>query len=423
MKLLYVCNDFGIPLDGTKGPSIHVRAITRALAEAGCDVRICSPRRGPGAGHPARRLLPAGCEPAEKAARPLKHWLADHGLDAALGQELRPLLYNAWAGPRASEALRSEPADVILERLALHSGLGLDLAREHDTPLVLEVNALLTEEFSRFRSLALAPLAREIEDRMLHNANAIVTVSAALAERIRARGVPGDRVHVVPNGADLSLFENLPPRDATRRALGIPDGAYTVGFVGSLKVWHGADVLLDAFGRLLRDVPAARLLIVGTGPTHSDLRQQAAALGVADRVIFTGAVPHEQIPALIAAMDVACAPYRPLDDFYFSPIKLFEYMAAGTCAVASKLGQIEEVITDGVHGRLFDAGDAAALARILRELHADPQQRRALAASGRQRVRERFTWNHAARATLAVLEQVVATHRRTRPAATAEVRR
>ncbi len=408
MKLVYVCNDFGIPLDGTKGPSIHVRAITRALAEAGCDVRICAPRRGPGAGHPARRLLPAGCEPAEKAARPLKHWLADHGLDAALGQELRPLLYNAWAGPRASEALHNEPADVLIERLALLSCLGLDLAREHETPLVLEVNALLTEEFARFRSLALAHLAREIEDRMLRGADAIVTVSDTLARRIVARGVPQGRVHVVPNGADLSLFEDLPPREATRRALGIADGAYTVGFVGSLKVWHGADVLLEAFARLRRDVPAARLLIVGTGPTAPELRRQADALGIADAVIFTGAVAHEQVPALIAAMDVACAPYRPLEDFYFSPIKLFEYMAAGTCPVASRLGQIEDVIADGVHGRLFEAGDAEALARILRELHDSPQQRRALAARARQRVTDRFTWNQAARRTLAVLEQVVA---------------
>src|SRR5690606_13714515 len=120
--------------------------------------------------------------------------------------------------------------------------------------------------------------------------------------------------------------------------------AVTVGFVGTLKPWHGVSLLLEAFARLAADFAGVRLLIVGDGPERAALDQQAAALGIASLTEFTGAVDPELIPALLAEMDVAVAPYPRLDDFYFSPLKVLEYMAAGRAVVASRIGMIPEWI-------------------------------------------------------------------------------
>ena len=105
MRLLYLCSDFGIAPGGTKGASVHLRAITRGLADLGHDVRLLSPKEGPGDDHPARRLLPPGCPPADKTSRALKKWLGDHGLDDTIARDLRPLLWNTWVPDQVNELL------------------------------------------------------------------------------------------------------------------------------------------------------------------------------------------------------------------------------------------------------------------------------------------------------------------------------
>lgn len=406
MRLLYVCSDFGIPPNGTKGPSIHLRSITRAICETGHEVFLLSPNEGPDDDHPARRLLPAGCKPADRDAKMLRRWMNARGLDDTLAREFRPLFYNAWVPERALAALKEQPVDAIFERLSLFSHVGIDLADACGKPLIVEVNAVLTEEAARYRALQHVELAREIEQRVFHRADALLTVSAQLADRLVDRGVKPDRIHVIPNGVDLKRFTNLPPRESCRAALGLT-GAFVVGFVGSLKVWHGADVLVDAFARIAEVDPTARLLIVGTGPMEEQLRVQTRGLGIEQCVTLTGAVPHDRVPHHLAAMDVATAPYKPIHGFYFSPIKLFEYMAAGACAVASRAGQIEEIIEDGVNGLLCNPGDSQDLYRCLSRLHATPAWRQELTVAAHRTVRERFTWQHAAQKTLDVVGRVL----------------
>lgn len=213
-------------------------------------------------------------------------------------------------------------------------------------------------------------------------------------------------IHVIPNGADVAAFQSAPPRAACRARLGLGEG-FVVGFVGSLKVWHGVDVLLRAFVRLAADDGASRPLIVGTGPAEQHLHQLAGDLGVQQRVVFTGAVPQAAVPALLRAMDVAVAPFRDMEQFYFSPIKLFEYMAAGLCVIASRLGQIDEVIEHGRNGLLCPADDPVALYAVLREAHRSPDLRGRLGAAALETVRQRYTWAHAARAVSEVIRAVV----------------
>lgn len=416
MRLLYLCSDFGISPQGTKGASVHLRAITRALAELGHEVLLLSPKDGPGGDHPVRHILPGGCPPAQKYGKLLKHWLVGHGFSDSIAKELRPLIYNAWVTERAMEVLEGKPPDAIVERLSLFGHVGIDLAEALDVPLIVEVNAPLTEEADRYRSLQLTELAREMEQRVLDYAAAVTVVSEPLADRLARDGLDRDRLHVIPNGTDIQLFMEAPSRDLCRAQLvrhmpesGISDGIgspqpFVVGFVGSLKEWHGVDVLLSAFSLLLRQDPSARLLIVGSGPMEQRLRQQAAETGLNGTVVFTGAVSHDQIPRLLRLVDVAVAPFKDVPGFYFSPIKLFEYMASGACVLASRLGQIADVIEDGVNGLLAAPGDAGDLYRLLDQARRSPDRRRRMGACALETVRARFSWSHSARTLMGVIE-------------------
>ena len=403
MRLLYVCSDFGIAPSGTKGASIHLRAITRALSHLGHEVILLSPKDGPGEDHPAIPLLPDGGSAARRTSKSLKQWMNNHDLDDAVAKELRPLLYNASIVAPALEALGDDPPDAIIERLSLFGHVGLDLAEALNVPHIIEMNAPLVEEATRYRSLQLKALADQVERRVLQRADAVTVVSDDLARWLLAAGIAPERIQIIPNGADLDLFAATPDREECRRAFGL-DHEFVIGFVGSLKEWHGVDLLLDAMLTLRRSMPDARLVIVGEGPARRRLHDQAETLGLADIATFTGAVCHEEIPRLLGAMDVAVAPFRTVPGFYFSPIKLFEYMAAGCCVVASRLGQIAEVVEDGVNGLLFSPESESDLCRAL--LHAAESRaiRNRLGATARRTIEQRFTWKHAGEALVGVIE-------------------
>ncbi|MFQ5628243.1 MAG: glycosyltransferase family 4 protein, partial [bacterium] len=362
------------------------------------------------------RLVPPGCPPAEETTKLLKGWLRERGYGDAVARELRPLLYNPWVLDRALEALATWKPTAIVERLSLFGHVGLDLARALHVPLILEVNAILTEEARRFRSLVLQQMAEAMEQRVLHAADAVLAVSSPLAERLAEKGVRPERLHVVPNGVDLELFERAPSRAACRAELGL-NGGYVVGFAGSLKAWHGVDVLLASFQRVHREDESARLVIVGSGPMEESLRQAARAMRLGEAVVFTGAVEHERVPAFLRAMDVAVAPFRRVENFYFSPIKLFEYMASDTCIVATRLGQISEVIEDGSSGMLCRPDDVSDLSAKLLQVRQSPDLRERLASRALGVVRERYTWAHAAKKTSDVIRDAAEARRQSVSAA------
>ncbi len=395
MNLLYVCSDFGIRASGTKGASIHVRAITDALCALGHRVTLLSPHGGPGGGHPADVAIPSQQKCLKSPADDLRRWLKTRDLPLTVAGELRSIFYNEPVVAEMADSLRENPPDAIIERLSLFSHVGLDLARALDRPLIVEVNALLSREAARYRRLEMQTLAEAIEMRVLRGADAIVVVSTALGDELVAAGVECGKIHVVPNGADVASFDPTDDGRAVRRMLGL-DGNFVVGFLGSLKVWHGVDVLVSAFKQLVAQDAATKLLIIGQGPTESSLKEQIHDAGLGDAVIMTGAIDHSQVPSHLAAMDVAVAPFRASDAFYFSPIKLFEYMAAGRCVVASRLGQIENVIEDGENGLLCRPDDCDALAEALTSVRRNEAMRLRLGLAGRSHVENRFTWKVAA---------------------------
>jgi glycosyltransferase involved in cell wall biosynthesis len=281
------------------------------------------------------------------------------------------------------------PFDVVYERHALHAHAAMEFAHARGIPGLLEVNAPLLDEQARHRTLALPDAAATSARRAMAAAHAVVAVSPAVAAHCRALGA--GTVAVVPNAVSPERFASV----------AAASGPFTLGFVGSLKPWHDVATAISAFALLRRGpVPEARMLIVGDGPERERLSEAARRSGVAGAVEFAGAVPADRIPEHLARMHVGLAPYAASDDFYFSPLKLYEYMAAGLAVVASRVGHLPEVVDDGRTGLLTPPGDAHALAGVLARLAASPEMRGALGAAARAEVLANRTWGQVARRVL-----------------------
>ena len=404
MRIAYVSSDRGIPVNGTKGASIHVRGMAQALAQRGHDVQILSAR--------ADGEAPPGFRPAiidfgfDRMLKELRRDVRDHGGES-IGNEAYSLLLNT-ALSRALERLDDRwGIDAVYERYSLWSWSGLHFARERNIPFILEVNAPLVKEQATWRELSLQPIAAGLERLLLREADAISVPASGLKQHIEAVTGRHRGVHVVPNGVDLELFSNpLPPPDALRARL---DGRFVVAFLGSLKPWHGIENLCRAFRKLRARVPAAHLLVIGDGPMLGYLEQTAAELG-GDAITLTGPVSHHAVPGLLALADVGVAPYPELDEFYFCPLKVIEYLTAGLPVVASDLGDMAKLVAHDRTGLLVPPGDARALAHALAELHGDPRRRARLGDRARRRATSQHGWEVSAQRVEGFIAQAAARH-------------
>ncbi|MBI1749314.1 MAG: glycosyltransferase family 4 protein [Acidobacteria bacterium] len=374
MRILYLCADSGIDLTGPSGGAIHIRAFVRALHELGHKVTVvCSTVSSP---ETAEKELGAAVRPAFPArwnhavSRALRSVSRLANSESRLHRDAGRMLHNLTFGRVAKMAAREFAPDFVYERYSLWGFAGSRLAKILCTPLVLEINAPLVEEQMKYRGLSFPALARRIERRVWRSADLTILVSEPLRRHLELSGVPPDCVRVVPNGVDPWLFHPDVDGGPVREHLKL-GGRFVVGFVGTFKPWHGLDVLLAAFRELYQEDSTSSLLLVGDGPLRSSLEEAVRQAGLTAAVTFTGNVPHREMPAYLAAMDVAVAPYPPLEDLYFSPLKLFEYMASGRAIVASRAGQIAQVLEDGVTGLLFEPGNGSELLARLRRLKND----------------------------------------------------
>ncbi len=405
-KWLYLSNDLGIPLDGTKGASEHIRAITRALASAGVDVTVIAPRGSLPPDHPASRLeLSAGTE-ARAIGDELRRWLEQVDGSTGLAGEMSQMLYDGRLNAAVEQPSFIPQVDVVVERLSLFATAGRRIARSRGAAYLVEMNAPLAEEAATYRQAGLQELALDLEARNLREADLVMTVSEALREYVMDRfSIPAHRVVTVANGVELDMFSAAQDAVAARRAAGVPQQALVFGFVGTLRPWHGVDVLMEAFARVRVTMPNAHLLIVGDGRKVERYRARAAELKIGDAVTFFGGARHDQVPALMAAMDVALAPYLPQQTFYFSPLKIYEYLAAGLCVIASRAGQIAEVIRHDQNGLLVTPGDINDLARAMVRAGQNPALREQLREQARSSVSTRG-WNHVAASVIELADMV-----------------
>jgi glycosyltransferase involved in cell wall biosynthesis len=245
-------------------------------------------------------------------------------------------------------------------------------------------------------------------------ASKIIVVSKPLGTRLQTYwNVPADKIVTLPNAVDLELFTAGTEKDTTRARLGLGDAPVII-FTGSFQPWHGVETLIQAFTRVVTEVPDARLLLVGDGRLRKKLEADVQTAGLANNVIFTGSVAHQAIPDLVNIADVAVAPYTQAEtELWFSPLKLFEYMALGKAVVASNVGQIAEVIQDGHSGMLVEPGNASQLGITLVTLLQDAGLRRKLGDRARRITTEQHSWTSRAHKLEQAFRAALAEHAQT----------
>jgi glycosyltransferase involved in cell wall biosynthesis len=312
--------------------------------------------------------------------------------------EPKELIWNVRYISRGTRLLRSQAPDVLLVRDPLLNVSCVPIARQLGLPLALEVNAPAAERDLYFSEhLHLPFVARWTEAYKLRHADAVTVVSTSLKDHLVVEyGIPGEKITIAPNGADLELFHPAvqPANDVAPRGSGP-----VVGFVGSFRKWHGTDLLAGMIREVGAARPHVRFLLVGDGPEADALR--AATDGLRERVVFTGRVPHERVPALVAALDIGVMPHS---NFYGSPLKVIEWMAAGRAIVAPDLPPLRDVIVNGTEGLLFPPRDGVALTRSVLRLVDDPPLRSRLGAAAANRARSSLSWQHNARLILSACE-------------------
>jgi glycosyltransferase involved in cell wall biosynthesis len=367
-RLLYLTADRGVPVLGHKGASVHVRELCTAFAQAGVEVHIASPRID---------------SEGEQLSAPAKlHRIAPV---AAGAHDPRTLQIAVEAQALAVAALCGRlGVDAIYERFSLFTAAGVRTAAQLGLRHVLEVNAPLRREAAQYRTLPHPELAASLETEVMAGTGRVLAVSEPLARALVADGVDALKIEVLPNGVAPERF--APPRR--------DPGKFVVGFAGSMKAWHGIDTLVEAVLR----VPNVHLEVAGHGPQESLLERLPA-----ERVSRFGVLSHAQVVELMAGWDVGLAPYAPVEGFWFSPLKVLEYMAAGACPVASDLGDAAELLGHGRRGVLVPAGDAAALAAALGRLAADRERAQLLGTRARAWVMAHRSWSANARRALGLL--------------------
>lgn len=392
MRITYVCADTGVSLSKHNGSAAHLRAVVNAFVELGHDVEVMM------ADASGNDVLPVAVHEiprprcAEGLSALVRHAVADAAATTALLRALRRLWDNVAVEQALAAHLLQRRPDLVYERLSPFAVAGAATAQRFGCPHILEVNAPLAQEGARHRGQALPDVALLLERAAFAATSRIVAVSEELRDHLIAEGVDPHKITVVPNGADVDVF--APEGPALPPAL---DAGFVVGFVGSLKAWHGIDVLASAF-RLLAVDPQVHLLVVGDGPLAGELERLDSALP--GRVTRIGMAPPGDVPAYLRRMHVAVAPYPQLDCFYFSPLKVLEYMASGRAIVASRIGQLQRLIRDGETGLLVEPGNAAELAAAVRRLRDDAELRVRLARGARSEVERRHTWRMRAAAIL-----------------------
>ena len=348
--------DHSLPLHS--GYTFRTRAILKAQVADGHEVRgITGLRQGPGAidGLPEEHagLTFHRTPGARRGVAGLREWREIAALAEAIGK-----LCDEW-----------RPEVLHAHSPALCGLAAARVARPRGIPLVYEIRAFWEDAAvgnGTESGMLKYWLTRRLENRVVAQADAVVTICKGLRDDLVGRGFPGERFAIVPNGVDLELFGAPLARDtALARELGFSDGP-VIGFVGSFYPYEGIDDLIAAMPAILVAHPAARLLLVGGGPCEAGLRAQAEASSAAHAIRFVGRVAHEHVERYYSLIDVVAYPRKAMRlTELVTPLKPLEAMAQGKIVAASDVGGHRELIADGFTGTLFAPDDPVDLARAL----------------------------------------------------------
>lgn len=319
---------------------------------------------------------------------------------------------------RLDELVMQLRPDVIHPHSPVLNALpALWVGRKHRIPVVYEMRAswedaavdhgTTTEGSLRYR------ISRALESFALRRADQVTTICEGLRGDIRSRGVPDSKITVIPNAVDVATFTfGAEPDPSYQARLGVT-GKTVLGFAGSFYGYEGLDLLIDAAHRLVGKYPDLRVLLVGGGPQEASLKAQVARLGLDDRVIFTGRVPHSEIQRYYELIDVLAYPRIPIRlTELVTPLKPLEAMAQGRMFVASDVGGHRELIRDGETGFLCKAGSVDALATSIDDVLAKREDWPRIRMQARHFVEVDRTWANSISRYQGVYERALATYGR-----------
>lgn len=327
-------------------------------------------------------------------------------------KELPSFQFNEVFDQNARQLMNDKKLSFIYQRYSINNYSGVKLATQHHVPFVLEYNGSeIWINRNWGKPLKHESLSEHIELLNLKAADIVVVVSQPMKDDLVARGIGADKILVNPNGVDPEKYS--PNVDGSKILKQYNLNRKTIiGFIGTFGRWHGAEVLADAFGRLLHEFPEytdqVQLFMIGDGETMPQVRKNLQKYNITDACVFTGLVPQEEGPSYLAACDILVSPHVPNPDgtpFFGSPTKLFEYMAMGKGIVASDLDQIGEVLKHGKTAWMVKPGDTVSLSCGLKSMIDDIELRQRVGNAARQEVIAKYTWKEHTRKIIEKLKE------------------
>ncbi|MEE4350943.1 MAG: TIGR04063 family PEP-CTERM/XrtA system glycosyltransferase [Pacificimonas sp.] len=396
MKILHVL-DHSLPLHS--GYSFRTRALIEGQKRLGWDpVLVTSPRHSRNGPNP-------------EVAGGLTFHRSGKALPIPLLGEIRA------TSKVVKRLIAEEQPDLVHCHSPVLTALGArGPTRSAGLPLVYEIRAFWedaavgngtgTEGDFKFR------MTKTMETQLCRDADAVGAICQGLLDDLKTRGIDEDKLFAIPNAVSLDEFgEPEAPDPDLARSLGL-DGKVVIGFLGSFYDYEGLDHLIAALPAILAEEPDARLLLVGGGPREDALKAQAADLGLADRIVFTGRVPHDQVARYYALVDILAYPRKPMRlTELVTPLKPLEAMAQEKLVVASDVGGHRELIEDGVTGTLFKAGDPSAAATAILGLLNQREDWPARIRTAKAWVAENRTWDRSVANYIPVYERLVKPNR------------
>lgn len=317
--------------------------------------------------------------------------------------EIAEFGYAFYAFIKLSKAVKVHNPDFIYERYNLYMPAGIWTKKIFRLPLLLEINAPLFDERSKFDGIALSWLARWTERYTWKNADRVLPVTRVLANRVIQEQVSDDCITVIPNGIDPDKFEGHLEPDVAKKKLDL-SGKLVLGFTGFMRDWHGLEYVLELLAGEGRE--NWFLLLVGDGPARDGLVNRASELGLTDRMLITGVVERDKIADYVSTFDIAL---QPDVVEYASPLKLFEYLALGRAIVAPAKANILEVLTDNKNSVLFEPGDKRAFVSAIEKLCIDAKLRKKISSNAKQLISEQgYYWDTNAKKVLEIAEKLSA---------------
>ncbi len=374
MKIIYHHRTRG---DGAEG--IHIGEMIQAFKGLGHQVQLVCPAT-------SKRTL--GISLGMKGVS-AKESQRKRGLVKLYIIQLMEVVYNFVSFVRLAWSIVRTRPDFVYERYSSYHIGGILACRLLRTQSVLEVNCTYSGRFRR-RQLAFPGISSWIESWVVRSSNLVCVVSNPLKLCIMDRQVPSERIIVTPNAVNPEQLVSVPYAERTiRQQLRIDEEAVVIGFVGSLRQWHGIEFLANAIPRIVSKHPNCVFLIVGTGELESELKESIGKCNLNNNVRFTGGVKYEDVPLYIGGMDVGL---MPDSNEWGSPMKILEYMLQGKAVVAPRLEPIEEIVQHGITGILFERLNLDAFVSAILGLLQSTEYRQTIGEKAQEYVLSERTW-------------------------------